>query len=128
MPHATAHPEDCFICRKYSGREKQPPDGIIYEGHHFLLCHAPLRMGTSGTLIVESKRHFLDYEKIKRAEGAELFEMKRRSIRWARIQALDESMRPQSDWSMRFSSYRQYCGADHAREYLFALIGGRKNK
>lgn len=35
-------------------------------------------MGTSRALIVESKRHFLDYGEISKEEGAELFEMMRR--------------------------------------------------
>jgi diadenosine tetraphosphate (Ap4A) HIT family hydrolase len=70
--------EGCFICRKHHGKEAQPPGGYIYSGRHFLICHAPLKMGTSGTLIVESKRHFLDYEEMNDEESTELFGLLRK--------------------------------------------------
>lgn len=74
---AVAYP-DCFICRKHAGKEAPPPAGYIHEGRYFLLCHAPLNMGPSGTLIVESKRHFLDYSEMSKAEGVELFSLLRK--------------------------------------------------
>jgi diadenosine tetraphosphate (Ap4A) HIT family hydrolase len=70
--------EDCFICRKHRGEEKQPPAGYIFKGRHFLLCHSPLKLGTSGTLILESKRHFLDYSEMKEDEGAEVHRILRK--------------------------------------------------
>jgi diadenosine tetraphosphate (Ap4A) HIT family hydrolase len=78
MSSTSIEATNCFICRKHLGKEKQPPGGYIHGGHHFLVCHAPLKMGTSGTLFVESKRHFLDYAEMRQEEAAELFEMLRR--------------------------------------------------
>lgn len=62
----------CFICRKQAGKEESPPGGYIYEGSHFAVCHAPRDLGTAGTLIIESKRHFLDYGEMTMAEGMDL--------------------------------------------------------
>ncbi len=53
--------EDCFLCRKHNGEEAAPPGGYIYEDEHWMVCHAPGKLGPLGTLFVESKRHFLDY-------------------------------------------------------------------
>jgi diadenosine tetraphosphate (Ap4A) HIT family hydrolase len=81
---------DRFICRKHAGQEATPPGGYLHEDAHFLVCHAPASMAVPGTLIVESRRHYLDfpemtldesvsygpllarlYTAIKRAVGAE---------------------------------------------------------
>lgn len=53
--------ESCFICRKHEGLEPTPPGGYIYEDEHWMVCHAPVNMGPLGTLLIEAKRHFLDY-------------------------------------------------------------------
>jgi diadenosine tetraphosphate (Ap4A) HIT family hydrolase len=53
--------ETCFICRKHKGQEAAPPGGYIYDDKHWRVCHAPVNMGPLGTLMVEAKRHFLDY-------------------------------------------------------------------
>jgi len=62
----------CFICRKQAGKAESPPGGYIYEGRHFAICHAPRNIGTAGTMIVESRRHFLDFEEMTLAEGTDL--------------------------------------------------------
>lgn len=70
---------DCFICRRQAGKEEQPPGGYIHTGKYFLVSHAPLEMtGTIGTLIVESKRHLLDFGEMRRNEGTNLTEMLRK--------------------------------------------------
>lgn len=74
---SSSHP-DCFICRKHSGKEDAPPGGYIFESKHFMLCHAPLELGPSGTLILESKRHILDFGEMRTEEGVELSEILRR--------------------------------------------------
>jgi len=51
--------------------EESPPGGYIYKGKHFAVCHAPLNMGSTGTMLVESKRHFLDFGEMTQDEGAE---------------------------------------------------------
>ena len=53
--------ETCFICRKHNGQEVAPPGGYIYSDEHWMVCHAPAKLGPLGTLIIEAKRHYLDY-------------------------------------------------------------------
>lgn len=69
---------NCFICRKQAGKEEQPPGGYLYKGRHFAVCHAPLNMGLCGTILVESRRHFLDFGDMKQIEGVEFIEILRR--------------------------------------------------
>jgi diadenosine tetraphosphate (Ap4A) HIT family hydrolase len=64
--------EDCFICRKHNRQEAVPPGGYIYEDEHWMVCHAPGKLGPLGTLFIESKRHFLDYEEMTDEESASL--------------------------------------------------------
>ncbi len=52
---------DCFLCRKHAGETAQPPGGYIYEDEYWLVCHAPAEKSLLGTLIIESRRHFLDF-------------------------------------------------------------------
>jgi diadenosine tetraphosphate (Ap4A) HIT family hydrolase len=62
--------ETCFICRKHNGQEATPPGGYIYEDEHWMICHAPAKLGPLGTLFIESKRHFLDYSEMTPEESA----------------------------------------------------------
>jgi diadenosine tetraphosphate (Ap4A) HIT family hydrolase len=64
--------EDCFICRKHNGQETPPPGGYIYEDEHWMVCHAPGKLGPLGTLFIESRRHFLDYADMTEEESASL--------------------------------------------------------
>ncbi|HLO14294.1 MAG TPA: hypothetical protein VK206_05665, partial [Anaerolineales bacterium] len=64
--------ETCFICRKHNGGEAAPPGGYIYEDEHWMVCHAPAKIGPLGTLFIESKRHFLDYSEMRVEEAAAL--------------------------------------------------------
>ncbi len=52
---------DCFLCQKHQGLIAPPPGGYIYEGTHWVVCHAPPEKGPIGTLFIESCRHFLDF-------------------------------------------------------------------
>lgn len=61
---------DCFICRKQRGEEAAPPGGYLYMDAHFRVCHAPAAMAMPGTLIVESRRHFLDFAEMTPEEAA----------------------------------------------------------
>ena len=61
--------ETCFICRKHNGQEAAPPGRYIYEDEHWMICHAPGKLGPLGTLFIESKRHFLDYAEMTAAES-----------------------------------------------------------
>lgn len=64
--------QTCFICRKHDGQEAAPPGGYIYEDEHWMVCHAPGRLGSLGMLFIESKRHFLDYAEMTDEESASL--------------------------------------------------------
>jgi diadenosine tetraphosphate (Ap4A) HIT family hydrolase len=64
--------ETCFICRKHKGQEAIPPGGYIYEDEHWMVCHAPEKLGPLGMLFIESKRHFLDYAEMTDEESATL--------------------------------------------------------
>jgi diadenosine tetraphosphate (Ap4A) HIT family hydrolase len=54
---------DCGLCEKHLGRGElaHPPGGYIYEDEHWMVCHAPGKIGPLGTLFIESRRHFLDF-------------------------------------------------------------------
>ncbi len=62
--------ETCFICRKHNGEETAPPGGYIYEDQHWMVCHAPGKLGPLGTLFIESKRHYIDYAEMTDDESA----------------------------------------------------------
>jgi diadenosine tetraphosphate (Ap4A) HIT family hydrolase len=62
----------CFICEKHAGGQAAPPGGYIYEDRHWMVCHAPGKLGPLGTLFVESRRHFLDYAEMTAGESASL--------------------------------------------------------
>ncbi len=64
--------ETCFICRKHYGQEAAPPGGYIYEDEHWMVCHAPAKLGPLGTLFIESRRHLLDYAEMKDEESMSL--------------------------------------------------------
>jgi len=74
------HRSDCNICRHQdglktgSGRLDAPPlpGGYIVEGEHFLAEHAPLMASSAGTVIVEARRHLLDFGEMTPTESAEL--------------------------------------------------------
>ena len=64
--------DHCFICRKHNGGEAAPPGGYVYQDEHWMVCHAPMKLGPLGTLFIESKRHFLDYAEMTDEESASL--------------------------------------------------------
>ncbi len=49
----------CRYCRKSEALDA-PAAGYIYEDHEWLVAHAPPDAGHAGTLVVSSRRHFLD--------------------------------------------------------------------
>jgi diadenosine tetraphosphate (Ap4A) HIT family hydrolase len=73
------HRSDCNICRKQDGLktgsallDAPRPGGYIVEGEQFLVEHAPLQESSAGTVIVEARRHLLDFGEMTPAELAEL--------------------------------------------------------
>ena len=61
---------DCFLCQKHAGQVAPPPGGYVYEGEHWLVCHAPVDKGPLGTLFIEARRHFLDFAEANEEELA----------------------------------------------------------
>src|ERR1700733_1008857 len=73
------HRSDCNICRKQDGLKTGSvlldvprPGGYIVEGANFLVEHAPVQESSAGTVIVESRRHLLDFGEMTPAELAEI--------------------------------------------------------
>jgi diadenosine tetraphosphate (Ap4A) HIT family hydrolase len=73
------HRSDCNICRKQDGLKTGSalldvpiPGGYIVENDLFLVEHAPLQSSSAGTVIVEARRHLLDFADLTTAESAEL--------------------------------------------------------
>src|ERR1700677_2135335 len=73
------HRSDCNICRKQDDLktgsallDAPRPGGYIVEGEHFLVEHAPLQESSAGTVIVEARRHLLDFGEMTPTESAEL--------------------------------------------------------
>jgi diadenosine tetraphosphate (Ap4A) HIT family hydrolase len=75
------------ICRKQDGLktgsellDTSIPGGYIVESDHFLVEHAPLQEPSAGTVIVESRRHLLDFGEMAPTESAELGSLLHRLI------------------------------------------------
>ena len=63
---------DCFICRKLRAEIAPPPGGYLWEDKLWAVCHAPADIAGAGTLILESRQHFLDLEDMPADERASL--------------------------------------------------------
>lgn len=73
------HHSDCNVCRKQDGLKTGSdlldtpiPGGYVVENEHFLVEHAPLQESSAGTVIVEARRHLLDFGEMTPTESAEL--------------------------------------------------------
>jgi diadenosine tetraphosphate (Ap4A) HIT family hydrolase len=73
------HRSDCHICRKQDGLKTGSalldapiPGGYVVEAEHFLVENAPLQESSAGTMIVEARRHLLDFGDMTPTESAEL--------------------------------------------------------
>ena len=73
------HRSDCNICRKQDGLKTGSelldtpiPGGYVVENEHYLVEHAPLQESSAGTVIVEARRHLLDFGEMTPTESAEL--------------------------------------------------------
>ena len=67
----------CLICRKYGGGPvpmwagwASPPGGHLVDDELWRVSHAPTAFAPLGTLLVESRRHYLDYAEMTGAEAA----------------------------------------------------------
>ena len=63
--------DTCALCQKHKGLGDlaHPLGGYIYEDEYFMVCHAPADKGPLGTLLIESKRHILDFAEFNAAEA-----------------------------------------------------------
>jgi diadenosine tetraphosphate (Ap4A) HIT family hydrolase len=89
------HRSDCHICRKQDGLntgsqllDSPIPGGYIVQGEHFLVEHAPLQESSAGTVIVEARRHLLDFGEMMPAESAELGSILQRLVPAVKVATL----------------------------------------
>jgi diadenosine tetraphosphate (Ap4A) HIT family hydrolase len=68
---------DCLICRKYAGGPipawagwAQPPGGHLVDDDLWRVGHAPTVFSPRGALLLEARRHFLDYAGMTPEESA----------------------------------------------------------
>jgi diadenosine tetraphosphate (Ap4A) HIT family hydrolase len=69
------HRSDCNMCKQQDGLktgsevlDAPRPGGNIVEEEHFVALHAPLKSSSAGTLIIEARRHLLDFAEMTPAE------------------------------------------------------------
>jgi diadenosine tetraphosphate (Ap4A) HIT family hydrolase len=69
--------KQCLICAKYDGRPvppwagwANPPGGHVIDDEHWRVGHGPTPYWPAGTLIIESRRHFVDYADLNAQEAA----------------------------------------------------------
>jgi diadenosine tetraphosphate (Ap4A) HIT family hydrolase len=67
----------CLICRKYTGGPvpawagwAEPPGGHLVDDRVWWVSHAPTVFSPLGSLLVESRRHYLDYAEMTPEESA----------------------------------------------------------
>jgi diadenosine tetraphosphate (Ap4A) HIT family hydrolase len=72
------HRSDCNLCRQQDGLKTGSelldvpvPGGYVVEGEHFLAEHGPVQESSAGTVILEARRHVLDFGEMTPAELAE---------------------------------------------------------
>jgi len=77
-PAPYLHHSDCNICRQQDGLktwsallDAPRPPGYIVEDEHYLVEHAPLKSAGAGTVIVQARRHVLDFGGMTPAETAD---------------------------------------------------------
>jgi len=73
----TPREHECLLCEKYRGGVypayggyTEPPGGYLVDDDHWRVAHGPTPYWPAGTLLIEAKRHFLDYADMTDAESA----------------------------------------------------------
>lgn len=61
---------DCFVCQLHAGHVGEPPGGYIYEDRYWKVAHGFAHVVDLGTLVIESRRHYLDFADMTAAEAA----------------------------------------------------------
>jgi diadenosine tetraphosphate (Ap4A) HIT family hydrolase len=62
----------CLICDKHEGKGAQPPGGYIYQDGNWMVGHYSPDASWPGQLVVESRRHFLDFAEMTPEESASI--------------------------------------------------------
>jgi diadenosine tetraphosphate (Ap4A) HIT family hydrolase len=77
-PRPYYHRSDCNMCRQQDGLKTGSaildapcPGGYIVEGEHFVAQHAPLESSSAGSVIVEARRHLLDFGEMTSIESSD---------------------------------------------------------
>jgi diadenosine tetraphosphate (Ap4A) HIT family hydrolase len=73
------HRTDCNMCRQQDGLktgseilDAPRPGGYIVEDEHFVAQHAPLESSSAGSVIIEARRHLLDFGEMTSVESSDL--------------------------------------------------------
>jgi diadenosine tetraphosphate (Ap4A) HIT family hydrolase len=81
------HRSDCNICRQQDGLKTGSalldgprPRGYIIEAEYFFAQHAPLQSSSAGTVIIEARRHLLDFGDMTTSEIAEFGSLAHRLV------------------------------------------------
>jgi diadenosine tetraphosphate (Ap4A) HIT family hydrolase len=79
LSERTPHERECLVCAKYSGRPVPawagfpiPPGGHLVDDGMWRVGHGPTPYWPTGTLLIESYRHFLDYADFSPEEATTL--------------------------------------------------------
>ena len=71
--------EDCRYCARHAGHAELPPGGYVYDDERWLVGHASTEWATEpGTVIIEARRHVLDFADFTDIEAASFGELLRR--------------------------------------------------
>lgn len=108
----------CFICEKHKGEINQPPGGYIFEDKYWIVCHFPFQQAILGQLVVESKRHFLDFSEMTFEEAQSYGVLMKR---------LYSAMKQLSDFE-RIYSLMLLEGVPHFHVHLIPRDSNNKNK
>jgi len=75
----TTESEDCRYCARHADQAELPPGGYVYEDERWLVGHASIEWATEpGTVIIEARRHVLDFTDFTDIEAASFGELLRR--------------------------------------------------
>jgi diadenosine tetraphosphate (Ap4A) HIT family hydrolase len=73
-------PDECFFCRKSAGLEGEPLGGYVIQNDTWIANHAKPHVGHPGTLILSTRRHFLDFTEMTDEEMDSLHEVMRKVV------------------------------------------------
>jgi len=73
------HRSDCNMCKQQDGvktgsplLDAPPPGGDVLQTEHFVALHGPISETSYGTVIIEARRHLLDFGDMEPTESGDL--------------------------------------------------------